>query len=389
MKDKIFAVELSFDTAPRDISELASGHVQDIKGLHEKLERHANPYFILGTCQRLTVFASSSCPGKLIHFFEELNIAKKYLKVLKGDKAVQHLLAIAGGLKSPNIGENEILHQLKNVLKESNKQEILDVSLQKLLHKAIETGKRIRTETSILKNNLSYPGIAYKILKERGLELDGKNVLVIGNGKLGKSCINYFLNKKALLTLATRNPGKKADLKENVKVISRDEITNHLSKFDVIIGAASTKKQLITKSMFKNISDVPVFIDLAMPANFDPSIQLLKNNTLFNLEYIFEKGQDLKLAKSAALREANKIVAEETESFVHWLKSRKAVRIISTLKKELELIKNEEQTRLLENLGEIDFQQKKMIDNLVNRLTSRIAHTHYSHIKNFVVHEQS
>ena len=41
------------------------------------------------------------------------------------------------------------------------------------------------------------------------------------------------------------------------------------------------------------------------------------------------------------------------------------------------------------DFGEMDLHQKRIINDLVNRLTSRIAHTHYSHIKDFVVNEQS
>jgi len=389
MKDKIFAVELSFDSTQPNICEHASKSAQDFQRLHKMLKKNDSPYFILNTCRRLTIFTSSSCPGKAFRFFEDLGIEKKHLSKFKGEDAVQHMLKIAAGLKSPNVGENEILHQLKNVLKESSRLKILDVYLRNLLQKAIETGKRIRSETTILKNNLSYPAIVHKILKEKMIAVNGKIILFIGNGKLGSNCIKYFVNKNAKVTLATRNPGNAVGFDPSVNIISRDRIVSVLANFEVVIGAASCSKPIIMKSNVEKLSDDPIFIDLAMPVNFDPDISILGPNLLFNLEYIFEQASVLEKEKSSALQDAKRIVDEEKDTFVQWLKGRKAVKIISRLKKELEQIKSEEQNRLMDDLGEMDLHHKKIVSNVVNRLTSRIAHTQYSHIKNFVVHEHS
>ena len=120
MKDKIYAVELAFDNAPPDICKLASEKTQDSRALYRKLADTNDSYFILKTCRRIAVFTTASCPGKTIHFFEELGIEKKHIQTRKNQEAVKLLLKIAAGLKSPNIGENEILYQLKNVLKEAS-----------------------------------------------------------------------------------------------------------------------------------------------------------------------------------------------------------------------------------------------------------------------------
>lgn len=389
MKDNIFAVELSYDTAPENICDIMSKSAQDINYLHDLVKQNGVPYFIVNTCRRFTVFTTSSCPGRSIRFFESLNVGKKYLKIFKAEKAVQHLLEIAGGLKSPNLGEHEILHQVKNVIKESEALNILDVNLKKLLQKAIETGKRIRTETNILQNNLTYPAIVNKILKEQNQNVAGQEILVIGNGKLGNSLVKYFLVKKARLTLATRSAQDKTKPDKSVKIISREEITKYLSTFQIVIGAAGTKKLIITKKQVIGLKNKPLFIDLAIPANIDPEINTPGNQILFNLDYIFKDSIYNKNENSTAVKQAENIVMDETEAFLRWQKSRKAVGIINTLKEELNQIKSEEQKRLLADLGDIDLHQQKVITSLINRLTSRIAHTHYNHIKNFVVNGYS
>jgi len=263
------------------------------------------------------------------------------------------------------------------------------LTLRKLLQKAVETGRRIRSETTIMRNNLSYPAITHKIIKENKLDAAGLKILVIGNGNLGKSCIRYFLNKNADITLATRNPEKFYDTEPALKVISRKNASNMLKDFSVIIGATTSAKVLVTADDVKNLSRKTVFVDLAVPGNFDPEIKNMPSAKYFDLEYIFHKASIIKEEKDNALGQADRIIEEEEDAYIHWLKGRKAVKIISTLKEELEIIKMEEKSRFHDDFGGMDLHQKKIINNLVNRLTSRIAHIHYSHIKDFVVHEQS
>jgi len=84
MKVKVFAVELAADTAPKEIFEHASRHAGDTRGLYDLFKKHHSPHFILQTCRRLALFTVGTCPGKSIHFFEDLKIDKILLDI-KGD----------------------------------------------------------------------------------------------------------------------------------------------------------------------------------------------------------------------------------------------------------------------------------------------------------------
>lgn len=390
MKVKIFGVELASNSSPKAVFEKVSKKAQDIQGLYYKFSKNNSPFFILSTCQRLALFTVGTCPGKSIHFFEELGVKKKYLNTYKKDGAAEYLFSISAGLQSANIGESEILNQLKNTLYEARQNKSLDAILQKLLQKAIEVGKKVRTETSIVNNNESYPAIINKLLLKNFKEITSKNILVIGNGKLGNSCIHYFLNKKNSITLATRNP-KKIDplLEDRTLVIPRDNIKNVLFSFDIVIGAASLVDPILTTNNFQNNKRNIFLVDLGSPANFSQDISGIDQVTLYSLEDIFRIGRKIKHEKVQSIEDANKIINLETHEFSNWLKSRKAAKIIHTLKEELEQIKSEEHVRRLNDLSDLDIQQQKIVEMMVERLTSRIAHTHYSHIKDFVVNDQS
>src|SRR6202044_849857 len=71
------------------------------------------------------------------------------------DRAVQHLLAVASGLESIVVGEDQILGQVRSALKLAGEQGTLGRSLRDLGRLAPRAGKRARAETGIDRLGLS------------------------------------------------------------------------------------------------------------------------------------------------------------------------------------------------------------------------------------------
>lgn len=389
MYNKIFGVELTNNDSTKNLLGHISGIAQNKNKLHNDIKQGEFPYFVLNTCRRFVLFTSTNCPGKLIRFFENNGVAKKYLNIYRKEKAIVHLLEIAAGLKSPNVGENEILHQLKNQLDEAREFGSLDAILENLVQKAIRVGKRVRAETSLSKNTLSYPALIFKILQSHFSNIAEKRLLVLGSGKLGQKCINYFVNKGTVVTIATRNKQRlKKAINKKINIISRNELTANLHEYDIFIGAASVTDELLKTNHFSEIQQKQVLIDLGMPANFEPAIkQLSPTKHLYNLCDIFRVSLPEKTKKNREIGKAHKIIEQEKGLFIEWLKNRRAAKIISALNEEIEQIKLDEKNQIISKIKDIDPDQIKLIDLVVHRLSARIAHKHYEHIKNFVAHE--
>jgi len=89
--------------------------------------------------------------------------------------------------------------------------------------------KKVRSKTGLMKNSLSYPAVVNLLLKEQFDSLNDKNVLVIGNGKLGRSFIQNYINKGSNVFLATRNPNNiKEYFEGKVTAFQREEISKRL-----------------------------------------------------------------------------------------------------------------------------------------------------------------
>ena len=114
--------------------------------------------FVISTCNRVEVYAEVG------RFHGGVNGVCELLAQYSGipageltgslyvhyeDRAVQHLLAVASGLDSMVVGEDQILGQVRTALRVAGDHGTLGRSLRDLGRLALRTGKRARAETGI------------------------------------------------------------------------------------------------------------------------------------------------------------------------------------------------------------------------------------------------
>ncbi len=92
-------------------------------------------------------------------------------------EAVRHLFRVTSSLDSLVMGEPQILGQVKDAYRLSVERKATGAVLNKLLHHAFRTAKRIRTETGIAANAVSVSFAAVELAKKIFGSLRGKTIL--------------------------------------------------------------------------------------------------------------------------------------------------------------------------------------------------------------------
>ena len=83
------------------------------------------------------------------------------------DRAVQHLLAVASGLDSVVVGEDQILGQVRTALRVAGEHGTLGRSLRDLGRLALRSGKRARAETGIDRLGISLVSVGTQLAAEQ------------------------------------------------------------------------------------------------------------------------------------------------------------------------------------------------------------------------------
>ena len=172
----LIVVGLNHRTAPVDLLErMTVPEEQLAKVLHDLSAReHLLEVVVLSTCNRIEVYA------RCTHFHPAVGDVSAFLSAYSGaapedfadllytyydDAAVAHLFAVAAGLDSMIVGESEILGQVREAWQTAVREGTAP-QLAGLFRHAVESGKRVRTETGIGRHPVSIPSAAVTVAAE-------------------------------------------------------------------------------------------------------------------------------------------------------------------------------------------------------------------------------
>ena len=149
---------------------------------------------ILSTCNRTEIYAYTSAKSDdalIVDWMSEFFATPAcefapHLYSQAGHKAVEHLFRVAAGIDSMVLGEYQILGQVKNAYNVAAQCGATGVILNNLFQKALNVGKRARTETEIGRGFFSVSSIAVLLAKSIFDDLKGRTVLIIGAGEMGE-----------------------------------------------------------------------------------------------------------------------------------------------------------------------------------------------------------
>lgn len=152
---------------------------------------------VLSTCNRLEVYYD--CDEAITREHEERLIRSLYdFKRVRtrGDEgifvtqhheaAIRHLFRLSSGLESMVQGETQILGQLKDAFRRAKDQEQTTSFLTRLMHKAFETAKGVRSQYLVSATPISAGAAAVDFLARRDPDYLQRPILILGAGQMAE-----------------------------------------------------------------------------------------------------------------------------------------------------------------------------------------------------------
>lgn len=287
---------------------------------------------LLSTCNRTELYVSmeeGACslpvllekarqfPGAATEF-------EPYFMVRKSEDAVRHLFYLSAGLKSRILGEDQILTQVKDAVKKSRELYCTDTLLEVLFRRAITTGKEVKTKVLTMHADVSAVHCALAAVQQKGLRLEGKNCLVIGNGQMGKLAAEALRDAGAFVTVTVRQyRSGMVEIPKGCRRIHYGERYDKIPECDLILSATvspnlTIRKEPLVQSRVGRMRK-QVFIDLAVPRDMEEEIAELEDVTLYDID-AFQTNMSTELC--AQKEEAEKILEERITEFKDWYECR-------------------------------------------------------------------
>jgi len=211
---------------------------------------------LLQTCHRVEIYFvirdsdKEEIINKVLKFWSvkvgiSLDILNKTVEIYYGREALTHLFFLASGLESMVLGEDQILGQVRSAYVRAKKLGSTGLILEKVFMKAVNIGRRVRTETAINERPVSISSVAVDLAEKDLGNLRLVTALVIGAGEAG-SIAAENIRKKGVKTIfiANRTFEKGLELASKVggEAVRFDEVLQVLPKVDLVIAAVSVDK---------------------------------------------------------------------------------------------------------------------------------------------------
>lgn len=336
----------------------------------------------ISTCNRTEVIGFVNDPEILINLLcattnsskEEF---KKYSYTLSQYEAMNHLFKVGSGLESQILGDFEIIGQLKHSAASSKKAGLLNTYLDRLISLVIRASKRIKTETSLSTGATSVSFASVQYICNNVEDVNNKNILLFGTGKIGRNtCENLIKqtkNSKITLINRTKDKAEKIAGKFNLKVEDISDLSNEISKADVLVVATGALETTVDKSLIKTKSPLLV-LDLSIPKNVSNDVTELENVNLIHLDDLSKITDKTLESREKEIPKAIKIIESVIREFEEWIENRKFAPTIRALKSKLTSFKKLELENLKKKKNDFNFEHAELIsDNLIQKITNHFA----------------
>jgi glutamyl-tRNA reductase len=226
---------------------------------------------------------------------------------LAGESSVFHLLRVACGLESVIVGEDEVLHQVREASKHAR-----DRRLQRLFQVAIAAGRKARSRRTESSGNLAQSAVAWLGGKA---DLAGQTVVVAGAGRMGAALAHALDGVGAKLIIASRDPNRAERLARvyscrGVDLGAAAELTADSAGVAVALGGSWT--ELATAKSL----GLPPIADISAPQAVPDTIRRQLNGSFLGIDDLYRRAEPL---PGAYIEVAKDLVARTTAEYMAWL----------------------------------------------------------------------
>ena len=362
------------------------------KALHElAAAEHLSESVLLSTCNRTEVYAyAERFHGGYADIRELLARHSGLPPEIVGDElyahhdidAVRHLFGVAAGLDSVVVGEHEVLGQVRDAWQAARSEGTVGAVLEPLFRRAVQTGKRARTETDIARGIASLSHAAVALAAERLGGLAGRRVLVLGAGEVGAGTLKSLADANPRdIAVASRTPERAVAAAQlcGGRPVDLAELDSALVSADVAFTTTGATEIVLEHSdidgvMTQRAGAELLIVDVAVPRDVDPAARDLPGVRLLDMDDLGRFVARERAGRTYEIDAVRAIVDEEVELHLVEASAREVAPLIAALRGRAELLSTSELERHAARLADLSPAQRAAVESLLRGVVNKLLH---------------
>ena len=397
----VVVIGLQHTQAPLPLLEAAAVSDDD---LHKTLSalnhrRNLQEAVVLSTCLRTEVYAVVDRFHDAVaeiydvlseHSHVSVEELSAHAVVRFDDDVTAHLFSVTSGLESVVTGETEVVGQVRRAFERAQEEGTSGPVLNALFRHALQTGKRVRTETGISKGTTSFAYAAVTVARgEDQAGLRGARVVVVGAGDMGLGVCRALsdiapADAPQRVVVVNRSAARASDLVRQaatgpfeMRAAPLERVAGELADADVVLTAVAAQAHVLSVEDFAGVAGVAgplLVVDLGVPRNVDPAVAALDGVTLLDMDTL-----SASVARALGDRQeesvaARAIVSAEVDRYRSASRQRGAAPVIASLRSHLETLRVAELERHRAQLADLSEEEWDHVDAATRAALAKMLH---------------
>lgn len=327
-------------------------------------DESASEAVVLETCHRVEAYLVSA---------EEDTAPALWLPAggrrLVGEAAIRHAISVAVGRDSVVVGEDQILHQLRESVAQARRDGRLHPVLERLFALGLRAGRRARSWRDAPTRSLA--DVALAVTERQGVAVDGRPVLIVGAGKMGRLAVRSAAAAGASVWVANRSAGPADAIAQAMGAgIEAFDPGPGIDRFAVVIVALGGPWTIGPATIESLAASPTLVVDLSVPTAVPPTL-------LEHLGPRLISADDLALAEAdpvgeRALARMDALIDATTAEFRAWLEVRHGRLAAAVLAARADRDRHAELDQLWRRLPGLDADARDAIERMSQHLARRL-----------------
>jgi len=291
-------------------------------------------------------------------------------RAMTGEQAVHHAMTVAIGRDSVVVGEDQILHQLRASVDAARAAGTLDPALERLFALALRAGRRARSWRQGPARSLA--DVALESIERQGGSIKGRDVLVVGAGRMGRLAARAAVAGGASVAVANRSAdGARVLAASAGGRVETFDPDRRIGGFAGVIVALAGPWPIGAGTIDALAGSATVVADLSVPAAVPGGLAGLLGSRLITadalaLTDVGPAGGERSTARLDAL------VDRSTREYVTWVKGRDGRAAAAALKERADREREAELAALWRQLPDLDPGERDAIEGMTRHLADRL-----------------
>jgi glutamyl-tRNA reductase len=319
-------------------------------------------------------------------------LLSNYLMRAEGLEAARHLFQVAAGLRSMQMGESQILGQVKEALTLASRAGSVGEELHALFTTALRLGKRVRSETAITRADVSISRAAVDLARDALGSLKGRSVLLIGAGRTNQLCARLLRAegaKRLILANRTAETAQEAADALGAEAASLSALPALIPQVQLIISATAAPHIVLSAATVAQACQgrhTPlVILDLAVPRDVEETAGLLPAVCLYNIDAL--QGYGKRSGRAADLEHMGQMVEDAVLELHRWQQVRKVAPAIAALRQHVDSSQQLELARAMAQLEHLNEHDREVVRQFGQRMVDKMFHHLVSRVRTIAQHE--